>query len=105
VGGIPWGDSPHGFWIIVALVALFALFGFVRPAMKGVLAPPAPEKGAQLDAVVADNEALPGVQGELAALEAPALTGKLEAARALAKENPAAVANIMRGWVNGEAAA
>lgn len=24
VGGIPWGESPHGFWIIVALVAVFA---------------------------------------------------------------------------------
>ena len=28
----------------------------------------------------------------------------LEAARALAKENPAAVANIVRGWVSGESA-
>jgi len=27
---------------------------------------------------------------------------KLESARALAKENPTAVANIVRDWVNGD---
>lgn len=93
----------------LALVALFALFGLVRPALKTVLAPPA--KGGRLDAVVADAETLPPVENAApaapaapAALEAPAMQGKLEAARALAKDNPAAVANIMRGWVNGEAA-
>ena len=33
-----------------------------------------------------------------------AVNGKLEAARQLARDNPAAVANIMREWVTGEAA-
>jgi flagellar M-ring protein FliF len=90
----------------LTLVALFALFGFVRPAMKTVLAPPpAPEKGDQLNAVVADDEVLPGIAAEVPALESPVISNKLEAARALAKENPAAVANIMRGWVSGEATA
>jgi flagellar M-ring protein FliF len=40
----------------------------------------------------------------LPALEAPRASDKLEAARKLAKDNPAAVANIVRGWVNGETA-
>jgi flagellar M-ring protein FliF len=38
------------------------------------------------------------------ALLADPSSKKLEAARRLARENPAAVANIMRGWVNKEAA-
>ena len=38
-------------------------------------------------------------------LEAPQMAKKLESARQLAKDNPTAVANIVRDWVNGEAAA
>ena len=40
--------------------------------------------------------------GGLPALEAPISNDKLERARLLAQENPIAVANIMRAWVNGE---
>ncbi len=89
----------------LVLVALIALFGFVRPALKAATTPPAPAPGSQLDAVVADEEKLPLPEPETAQLEAPASNDKLEAARRLAKENPAAVANIMRSWVNPEAAA
>lgn len=85
----------------LVLVALIALFGFVRPAMKAALAPP---PGSQLDAVVADDEALPLPGPEPEQLEAAMASDKLEAARRLAKENPAAVASIMRGWVNPDAA-
>ena len=38
------------------------------------------------------------------ALPAPQVNERLEAARALAKQNPAAVAGIMRGWVSPDAA-
>lgn len=89
----------------LVLVALIALFGFVRPALKAATTPPPPAPGSQLDAVVADEEKLPLPEPEAAALEAPGASDKLEAARRLAKENPAAVANIMRSWVNPEAAA
>ncbi|MCB1997134.1 MAG: flagellar M-ring protein FliF [Burkholderiaceae bacterium] len=90
----------------LVLVALIALFGFVRPALKAVAPPPpAPAPGAQLDAVVADEETLPVVEPEVPQLEAPVTNDKLEAARRLAKENPAAVANIMRSWVSPEASA
>lgn len=95
----------------LALVALGLIFGVVRPAVKQALAPPPPVPepvaavGQALDAVVDDAQALPGPDGALPALEAPRQNDKLEAARKLARENPAAVANIMRDWVNGEAAA
>jgi flagellar M-ring protein FliF len=56
--------------------------------------------------VVADDEKLPELTGPggVPALEEPKVNAKLMAARALAKDNPAAVANIVRGWVSGESA-
>ncbi len=90
----------------LALLGLIVFFGMIRPAMKAALAPPpAPAPGQQLTAVVDDETALPGAEGgNLPALPAPQSSQHLDAARALAKENPAAVANIVRGWVSGEAA-
>ncbi len=81
----------------LALVALLVFFGLIRPTLKAALAPPAaPAPGTQLNAVVDDAQQLP-------ALPAPKSVEHLAGARALAKENPAAVAGIVRGWVNGEA--
>ena len=57
-----------------------------------------------INAVVDDPAALPG-EAALPALEPPRDNQKLQTARQLAKDNPAAVANIMREWVSGEAAA
>jgi flagellar M-ring protein FliF len=89
----------------LALVALVIVFTLLRPALKQVLAPP-PVKGAQLDEVVEGGAALPGSG---AADKVPMLTGpdnnaRLEQMRKMAKDNPAAVANVVRGWVNGEPA-
>jgi flagellar M-ring protein FliF len=85
----------------LALVAMLVFFGMIRPAMKAAFAPPpAPAPGSQLTAVV-DDDLLPA--GALPALAAPKSSEHLVGARALAKENPAAVANIVRGWVSGEA--
>ncbi len=91
----------------LALVALAMIFGVIKPAVTQALAPP-PEteeeaKAHQLDAVVDDENALPDMAEGLPALEAPKHNHKLEAARLLARNNPQAVANIMRDWVNGEA--
>ena len=58
-----------------------------------------------MNAVIDDETGLPaleGAEGGLPALEAPQENSKLEAARKLARENPVAVANIMREWVTGE---
>ena len=94
-GGVPAG---------LTLVALAVLFGLVRPAVMAALAPPASEdKQHQLNAVVDDVQELPmDALPEL--LEAPQMARKLESARQLAKDNPTAVANIVRDWVNGETA-
>ena len=86
----------------LALVALIVVFGLVRPALKAIAPPPAPKRGAQLDAVVADE---PGGGGALLpALEAPKNEDKLERARARARDNPVAVAGLVRGGVSGETA-
>ena len=84
----------------LVLVALVIVFALVRPALKAAIAPR--PVGGRLDEVIEGDAALPA-PGALPALEAPRSNDKLDAARRLAKDNPAAVANIVRGWVNGEA--
>jgi len=90
----------------LTLVALAVLFGVVRPAVMAALAPPpsSEEPEVLLDAVVDDKNELS--MDELPQLlEAPQMAKKLESARQLAKDNPTAVANIVRDWVNGQSAA
>lgn len=89
----------------LALMGLGLIFGVIRPALRPpvVIEAKDDKRGQQLDAVV-DDSGLPG-GAALPALEAPRENRKLDSARQLAKDNPAAVANIMREWVNGEAAA
>ena len=95
------GAAPAALLLVAAMV----LFALVRPALKAALAPPVapPLLGGQVDAVIDGDESLPALQplGGVPALEGPKTAEQLEAARQLAKANPAAVANIMRNWVNG----
>ena len=84
----------------LALVALVIVFTLLRPALKAALVPLPQAKGDQLNEVVDDANLLPN--SALPALAAPRSNEKLDAARKLAKENPGAVANIVRGWVSGE---
>jgi flagellar M-ring protein FliF len=93
-GGVP---------VALALVGLAVVFGLVKPAVMAALAKSENAKGDQLDAVVDDVEDLPLQMPEL--LSAPQMSRKLEDARLLAKENPNAVANIVRDWVNGDVSA
>ena len=87
----------------LALVALMVFFGMIRPAMRTALAPlPKAAPGATLNAVVDDRQSLPGARNA-PALPAPNSDELLGSARAAARENPAAVAGIVRGWVSGEA--
>jgi flagellar M-ring protein FliF len=83
----------------LVLVTLALVFGLVRPALKALPAAPVARGGA-LDMVADDALALPG--GAPARLEAPRTNEHLASARAVAKDNPAAVASIVRGWVQGE---
>ena len=88
----------------LVLVALIAVFGFVKPALKAATgAPTGPQAGKQLNVVADDPLALPGSPGT-PMLEAPRSATHLASARQVAKDNPAAVANIVRGWVKGEEA-
>jgi flagellar M-ring protein FliF len=88
----------------LALVALAIVFGLVRPAVTAVLAPPAPPApGSRVDEVVGGDAALPP-PGGLPALAAPQQAERIEAARTLARQNPAAMAQLVRGWVNNEPA-
>ena len=84
----------------LALVALMILFGLVRPALKAALA--APARGSPLHVVADESLPLPAGARAAMALPAPRSTERLDSARAVAKQNPAAVAGIVRGWVNGE---
>ena len=83
------------------LAALMLMFGVVRPLLKARKKKELVEQ-AQLDLLEAEELERP-------ALVAPAKPGeptqeqiRLEQARALAKQNPIAVANIVKTWVNGE---
>ena len=95
------------------LLGALMLMGFVRPMLKavgrdqGALARAAPA-GGQLDAIVANDTARPqlpppGRKGEPQPPTVHEL--RLTDARQLAKDNPMAVANIVKSWVNGEAGA
>ena len=84
----------------LALVALVIVFGFLRPALKAALAPPQTGLGVNMVA----NDALPLPGPNQPALEAPRSSDRLNDARAIARQNPAAVANIVRTWVNGDPA-
>jgi flagellar M-ring protein FliF len=85
----------------LVLVALIFLFGFVKPALKAASPTPAtPAQGGKLNVVADDAVAMPS--GSPPMLEAPRVQEHLATARSVAKENPAAVANIVRGWVKAE---
>jgi flagellar M-ring protein FliF len=86
----------------LALVALVIVFTLIRPALKATLAAPKADARANNPlAVVDDDEKLP-VEEELLRIESPKVSAHLASARNFAKENPSAVANIVRGWVNGD---
>ena len=90
--------------LALALVALLVVFKLIRPALTAALDTGKQPVGGKLD-VVADNDtssALPGAAMP-PALAAPPVNDKLASARAFAQQNPAAVAQIVKGWVGGEA--
>jgi flagellar M-ring protein FliF len=83
----------------LVLVALLVVAGVIKPAFKAAAGPAV---GSQLNAVVADG---PGasIPASPLALGAPNAEKQLSDARELAKQNPAAVAHIVRDWVNNDA--
>jgi flagellar M-ring protein FliF len=94
--------------VSLALLGLVIVFSLIRPALKTAQANAAAQaaanaRGSKLDAVVDDEESLPTGAGQGALkIEGPKASAHLAGARVFAKENPAAVANIVRSWVKGE---
>jgi flagellar M-ring protein FliF len=95
---------PVGTLLFGALV----LLGVIRPALKALVGSSSARRPNQLNAVLSEetdrpqlpaprrsNEPQPPTEGELA----------LEDARKLTRDNPAAVAGIVKTWINGEAPA
>lgn len=95
---------PLGTLLFGALV----LMGAVRPALK-VMAKPLPrstERTGQLDAIEAEEPTRPLLSAPSNQPSEPNQADlALEDARKLTRDNPAAVANIVKTWINGEAPA
>lgn len=88
------GAVPAG----LVAVALLLVFAVVRPAMRQIEPPPVVQAPPVVEKLPAPEEV------ETVDLAPPKAALQLTAARDLAKQNPAAVANIVRGWVSGEVA-
>lgn len=95
---------PLGTLLLGALV----LLGAVRPAIKAMAQPPviqeAPVAGT-LDALESENldrPLLTGPSSTTPTIEMSPSEIALEEARKLTRDNPAAVANIVKTWINGE---
>jgi flagellar M-ring protein FliF len=84
-------------------IALIAVFGMIRPAIKAAAQPKPEEPAETVSEIVDDQELLPTADG-MPRLEAPLHNEKLDRARALARDNPVAVANIVRDWMAGQTA-
>lgn len=83
--------------VLFLLLALIVVFGVVRPALRHLTAR-APAPAAAPEGQPAP--ALPAPGGEAAPAQA---TSPLEEVRQLAKNDPAAVANVVKAWVGADA--
>jgi flagellar M-ring protein FliF len=95
----------------LTLAALIVVFGAIRPAIQAAKPAASEAEANRLNAVVDDPQELPAIAGGNGPVVAgadgvPALEGpggpdlRLEHARKLAKENPLAMASVVRGWMN-----
>ncbi len=92
----------------MVMLGLLVVLGMVRPGLKLMRSPAMPadtRKVQPLNALVNETPERPGLPMPSAPQEATAEQVRLSDAKRLALENPMAVANIVKGWVNGEAPA
>ena len=97
---------PVGTLLLAALV----LLGVVRPALKALAGRPAANSGqpAQLDTLVSEQPDRPPLLASSGDPRSVAVTAeqlRLEDARKLTRDNPAAVANIVKSWMGSESPA
>jgi flagellar M-ring protein FliF len=90
-------------------LAALVLLGFVKPAMKtlaeGRVQAVAHNGETQLDALESEQPERPqltGPHGENEPVTMSQSESRMEEARKLTRDNPAAVANIVKAWINGE---
>lgn len=90
------------------LFALLVLMGVIRPALAAFAKAPVQRPGTahQLDAIESEEPERPQLEAPVKPAESAgvATTGELALndARKLTRDNPAAVANIVKSWMNGE---
>jgi flagellar M-ring protein FliF len=93
----------------LVVMALIVLMGFVRPGLKALAAsrPPslAAPGGTQLSALISEEPPRPSLLSPAQAAQIANEQMRIEDARQLARQNPAAVANIVKNWVHGDAPA
>ena len=77
----------------MALIVMLVFFGVLRPLMRQIASAPR-------SAPAQDEEAPQQFDSEGKPAALPAPPGTLEKARALAKQDPRIVANVVRNWVN-----
>jgi flagellar M-ring protein FliF len=100
-----------GRYLLLAAVLLYLFFGVLRPLLKKVAPPPpapvAALEGAGGNAPALGNEAdedgavVQLSSGELPPPKQRSYQENLEAAKALARQDPRMVANIVKNWVDG----
>jgi flagellar M-ring protein FliF len=86
----------------MVLFALLVLFGLVRPALRPPKLNAEAVEGTGLNALENENPERPALSAPGKSNEPRPEELRLEEARTLARENPMAVANILKTWVNGE---
>ena len=108
---VAWWKQPENMelarslaWPVGGLgVALLILMGLVRPSMKLLKSAPKPVPAAQpFNALVDETPERPGLPMPAVSTDPTPEQLRLADAKRLALENPVAVANIVKGWVNGE---
>ena len=109
-------DTARSFaWPLGTLaLAALVLLGVIRPVLKSLVQPASDtlqvgtEPGSQLDALESETPERPKLgapEPAVMSAEASAAELRLEDARKLTRDNPQAVANIVKAWMSGEAPA
>ena len=89
-------------------LATLVLLGFVKPALKTFAESRPQIREVQLDAMESEEPERPQLAAPHAHHEPAPISNselRMEEARQLTRDNPAAVANIVKTWINGEAPA
>lgn len=91
-------------YLMVLIAFAFLYFGVIRPLLKVVAPPPPPppppaaDETAEEEEEEEDEDAIVNLSGD----RPPTFEEKVARARQMAKENPKAVANLIKEWLEGQ---